>query len=416
MRALRPGLLASGPGISPELLVDLDFRPEPATGSGWEADPREAEDFLRGYFAENPNAGNAGPRIREVLASIDETGTYTHSPAELTFGAKVAWRNASRCIGRLYWQSLLVRDRRDASSPEAVFGELLGHLRAATNDGRIRPLITVFAPQGPRGPGVRIWNEQLVRYAGYTRPDGSVTGDPRYTGFTETVTGMGWRGAGGRFDLLPVVVELPGQPPRWFDLPRAEVLEVPIRHPHLWWFEELDVRWHAVPAISNMRLDVGGVSYPAAPFNGWYMGTEIGARNLADADRYDLLPEIARRLGLDTRSDRTLWRDRALVELNLAVLWSFDQAGVRMSDHHTESARFLTHIGREEKAGRKVPADWSWIVPPVSGGLTPVYHRYYDEPDERGPNFRLDEEAKQLGRAGRCPVTGHGGGDVSPSG
>ena len=27
-----------------------------------------------------------------------------------------------------------------------------------------------------------------------------------------------------------------------------------------------------------------------APFNGWYMGTEIGARNLADADRYDLLP------------------------------------------------------------------------------------------------------------------------------
>ena len=28
---------------------------------------------------------------------------------------------------------------------------------------------------------------------------------------------------------------------------------------------------------------------------------------------------------------------------------------------------------------RITPADWSWIVPPVSGGLTPVYHRYYDE-------------------------------------
>ena len=26
-------------------------------------------------------------------------------------------------------------------------------------------------------------------------------------------------------------------------------------------------------------------------------------------------------------------------------------------------------------------ADWSWIVPPVSGSLTPVFHRYYDEPD-----------------------------------
>src|SRR5688500_10344596 len=54
-------------------------------------------------------------------------------------------------------------------------------------------------------------------------------------------------------------------------------------------------------------------------------GTEIGARNLADPDRYDMLPTIARRLGLDTSSNRSLWKDRALVELNLAVLWSFDQ-------------------------------------------------------------------------------------------
>ncbi|MFD1046525.1 hypothetical protein ACFQ1S_13660 [Kibdelosporangium lantanae] len=25
--------------------------------------------------------------------------------------------------------------------------------------------------------------------------------------------------------------------------------------------------------------------------------------------------------------------------------------------------------------------DMSWIVPPVSSGLTAVFHRYYDEPD-----------------------------------
>ena len=52
-----------------------------------------------------------------------------------------------------------------------------------------------------------------------------------------------------------------------------------------------------MPAITNMRLEIGGIDYPAAPFNGWYMGTEIGARNLADADRYDLLPVIAARHG-----------------------------------------------------------------------------------------------------------------------
>jgi nitric-oxide synthase len=42
-------------------------------------------------------------------------------------------------------------------------------------------------------------------------------------------------------------------------------------------------------------------------------------------------------------------------------------------------------VAKEEKAGRRCPADWSWIVPPVSGGLTPVYHRYYDEPDPTQP-------------------------------
>jgi nitric-oxide synthase len=145
-----------------------------------------------------------------------------------------------------------------------------------------------------------------------------------------------------------------------------------------------------------MRMRIGGIDYSAAPFNGWYMGTEIGARNLADTDRYDLLPYIGKRMGLDTSSERTLWRDRALVELNRAVLHSFEQAGVTITDHHTESERFLTHLAREEAAGRSCPADWSWIVPPMSGSLTPVFHRYYDT-DELVPNFFAGGE-------GGCPV------------
>jgi nitric-oxide synthase len=169
--------------------------------------------------------------------------------------------------------------------------------------------------------------------------------------------------------------------PELHDLPADAVQEVPLTHPEFAWFADLRLRWHAVPAISNMPLEVGGIVYPAAPFNGWYLGTEIGARNLTDADRYDLLPVIAGRLGLDTSTERTLWRDRAMLEMVRAVQHSFDTAGVTMADHHTESQRFLAHVAREESAGRSCPADWSWIVPPVSGGLTPVYHRYYDEPD-----------------------------------
>lgn len=55
------------------------------------------------------------------------------------------------------------------------------------------------------------------------------------------------------------------------------------------WFAELDLRWYAVPAVSSMMFDCGGLQFTAAPFNGWYMSTEIGARDLCDVNRYNLL-------------------------------------------------------------------------------------------------------------------------------
>lgn len=55
------------------------------------------------------------------------------------------------------------------------------------------------------------------------------------------------------------------------------------------WFSELDLRWYAVPAVSSMMFDCGGLQFTAAPFNGWYMSTEIGARDLCDVNRYNLL-------------------------------------------------------------------------------------------------------------------------------
>ncbi|MDX6430018.1 MAG: nitric-oxide synthase, bacterial, partial [Streptosporangiaceae bacterium] len=81
---------------------------------------------------------------------------------------------------------------------------------------------------------------------------------------------------------------------------------------------------------------------------------------------------------------------RALVELNVAVLHSFRTAGVTIADHHTESRRFLTHVAREEHAGRVCPADWAWIVPPISGSATPVFHRSYHDADLR-PGYVQNE-------------------------
>jgi nitric-oxide synthase len=340
-------------------------------------DLREAERFIRLYHAENPSAGGLHARLRDIARDVARYGTYVHTYEELEFGARVAWRNSSRCIGRLYWRSLKVRDRRQVSTAEGVAVECVAHLREATGNGKIRPTVTVLPPDTPALRGPRLLNDQLIRYAGYRTPDG-VVGDPRNVALTETATALGWRGRGGRFDVLPLVIQPAFGDPLLCNVPGDAVLEVPLAHPDYAWFEELGLRWHAVPAISDMCLEIGGICYPCAPFNGWYMGTEIGARNLADADRYDQLPVVAQRLGLDTSTERSLWRDHALVELNVAVLYSFERAGVTMTDHHTESRRFLTHLSKEEKAGRVCPADWSWIVPPLSGSATPVFHRYYD--------------------------------------
>ena len=306
--------------------------------------------------------------------------------------ARQAWRESVRCIGRLHWRSLQVIDSRSLDDVDDVFDACVEHLRIATNGGRIVPTQTVFAPWHPEEKlGIRIWNHQLLRYAGYRLPDGSVLGDPMNAEFTELCRSLGWSPPAqpGRFDLLPLVIEAHDRL-AIRELPRDVVLEVELEHPEYPWFAKLGLRWHAVPAISDMMLVTLDDVFPCAPFNGWYMGTEIGARNLGDAHRYNLLPEVAERLGL--RRDRGLWKDHALLVLNEAVLHSFERDGVRVVDHHQASREFLTHCEREQAQGREVQAEWSWIVPPVSGSATGVFHRLYPL-QPRLPNLLPQVEA-----------------------
>ena len=355
-----------------------------------------AERFITLFHSES-RAGPPDRRLRHIRREIETTGTYRHTAAELAFGARVAWRNSSRCIGRLYWHSLRVRDRREVTAASEIAAESVAHLREATNGGRIRPVITVFAPDAPGRPGPRILSPQLIRYAGYETADGAVLGDPANADITRLASELGWPGGrpAGRFDVLPLLVQEAGAPATLHELPADAVLEVMIGHPELGWFADLGLRWHAVPVISDMYLDIGGVCYPAAPFNGWYMCTEIGSRDLGDTGRYNQLPVIAQHMGLSTASDRTLWKDKAMTELNLAVLHSFSAAGVTISDHHSESVRFLKHMEREERQGRACPADWTWIVPPAASSATPVFHRYYQDFDQT-PNFYRHPEPEQL--------------------
>ena len=77
------------------------------------------------------------------------------------------------------------------------------------------------------------------------------------------------------------------------------------------------------------------------------MGTEIGARDLGDENRYNQLPVIAEQLGLDTRNDSNLWKDHALLTLNEAVIWSFNQDGVRIVDPFSARSWAITNNSKK---------------------------------------------------------------------
>ncbi|MEO1825016.1 MAG: nitric oxide synthase oxygenase, partial [Roseibacillus sp.] len=177
--------------------------------------------------------------------------------------AREAWRESVRCIGRLHWQSLQVVDARSITDPDSVFEACIKHLECATNGGRIVPTQTVFGRWEEPGKEIRIWNHQLIRYAGYRQRDGGVLGDPMNVEFTEIVCKLGWRppSAPGAFDLLPLVIQC-GEQLQVRELPPGVVLEVKLEHPDHSWFEALGLKWYALPTLSDMLLATGKELYP----------------------------------------------------------------------------------------------------------------------------------------------------------
>ncbi|GGF33561.1 nitric oxide synthase oxygenase [Halobacillus andaensis] len=338
---------------------------------------QKAESFIRQCYTELDQSSLIEERLAEVKDSIDQTGTYQHTYEELEYGAKVAWRNSNRCIGRLFWDTLQVFDHRSLKTEGEVRDALFDHIDYATNKGRIRSTISIMPP-AIDGKPLRIWNHQLIRYAGYEGATG-VVGDPASIEFTNACRRLGWGGDGSAFDVLPLVIQIGDSAPKWYDIPSEKVLEVPLRHPEFEWFKDLQLKWYAVPIISDMCLEIGGIHYTAAPFNGWYMETEIGARNLADDFRYNLLPVVAEGMGLNTRRNTTLWKDRALIELNQAVLHSYKTDKVSIVDHHSAAQQFQLFLSKEQKCGREAKGDWTWLIPPLSPASTKIFHQSFED-------------------------------------
>ncbi|XP_059511074.1 nitric oxide synthase, brain isoform X1 [Stegostoma tigrinum] len=336
-----------------------------------------AADFINQYYTSIKRHGSKAhlQRIEEVTKEIEVTGTYQLRDTELIYGAKHAWRNATRCIGRIQWSKLQVFDARDCSSAHGMFNYVCNHIKYATNKGNLRSAITIFPQRIDGKHDFRIWNSQLIRYAGYKQPDGSVIGDPASVELTEVCMQQGWKGPKGRFDVLPLLLQANGNDPELFEIPSELILEVPLRHPKFTWFKDLNLKWYGLPAVSNMLLDIGGLEFTACPFSGWYMGTEIGVRDFCDVSRYNVLENVAKKMGLDTRKTSSLWKDQALVEINIAVLYSFQANKVTIVDHHSATESFMKHMENEYRCRGGCPADWVWIVPPMSGSITPVFHQ-----------------------------------------
>uniref|UniRef100_A0A8D8YWA0 Nitric oxide synthase n=2 Tax=Cacopsylla melanoneura TaxID=428564 RepID=A0A8D8YWA0_9HEMI len=336
-----------------------------------------AKDFLDQYFASIKRSDSPAhlARWEQVQKEVTQTGTYELTETELVFGAKLAWRNSARCIGRIQWSKLQVFDCRSVTTTSNMFEAICNHIKYATNKGNIRSAITVFKQRTDDKHDFRVWNNQLIAYAGYKGPDGTITGDPAYVEFTEVCMKLGWKGKGTQFDILPLVLSANGHDPEYFDIPQELVWEVEIEHPTYEWFKDLGLRWYAVPAVSGMMFDCGGLQFTGAPFNGWYMSTEIGSRDLCDAKRYNISEIVAKKMDLDTGSNVTLWKDKVNVEVNIAVLHSFQIRNTTIVDHHSASEQFMKHYENEQRLRNGCPADWVWITPPMSSSMTPVFHQ-----------------------------------------
>ncbi|XP_029769702.1 nitric oxide synthase, brain [Terrapene carolina triunguis] len=336
-----------------------------------------AKDFIDQYYSSIKRFGSKAhvERLEEVTKEIETTDTYQLRDTELIYGAKHAWRNASRCVGRIQWSKLQVFDARDCTTAHGMFNYICNHIKYATNKGNLRSAITIFPQRTDGKHDFRVWNAQLIRYAGYKQPDGTILGDPANLELTEICIQQGWKAPKGRFDVLPLLLQANGNDPELFEIPPELVLEVPIRHPKFAWFKDLGLKWYGLPAVSSMLLEIGGLEFTACPFSGWYMGTEIGVRDYCDNSRYNMLEEVAKKMNLDMRKTSSLWKDQALVEINIAVLYSFQSDKVTIVDHHSATESFIKHMENEYRCRGGCPADWVWIVPPMSSSITPVFHQ-----------------------------------------
>ncbi len=113
-----------------------------------------------------------------------------------------------------------------------MFKSLCEIIEYGTNNGSIRPTIGVFPQKTNPEREFRIWNAELLNYAGYKINETEWIGDAQNIELTQICEKLGWKGKRTEFDMLPLVLQANGQKPELFEIPRDLIMEVDIVHPN----------------------------------------------------------------------------------------------------------------------------------------------------------------------------------------
>ena len=73
---------------------------------------QQSYSFIVCFFSSDEVNATFEKRWAIVESEIEAKGVYDLTPAELEHGAKLAWRNAPRCPGRIQWRNLKLFDNR----------------------------------------------------------------------------------------------------------------------------------------------------------------------------------------------------------------------------------------------------------------------------------------------------------------
>ena len=159
-------------------------------------------------------------------------------------------------------------------------------------------------------------------------------------------------------------------------------------HPHfIRWHS---YRWHCI-SLRPLQWVVHGNWNWCEKFSRWI--------------RYNTLPKIAELFKLETKTNRSLWRDRALVELNRAVSTALTVPVFEL-EINSLTRQFEKFCEAEAKVQCPITGDWSWLVPPISASQTPTFSQEFDPKVVQHTNFFIKQpHQKKLNQGNTMVLT-----------